>query len=562
MNRKLCFIAVLGAAAALSSCSSKLGQFKSDYFSVNPNPLEVVGEKVPATITARVPQKFFKKNAEVTVTPYLVFNGQEVASQAYRYQGEKVRGNNPVISYENGGTVTIPASYVYQPEMNQSVLELAFTVNQGKKQYVLPRVQVATGVIATAALATAATVEPSIAPDAFQRVINEKYAADIMFLINQANIRAGQLKTNAMDELNKEILATVGNKSLELKEININSYASPDGSYDWNYQLAERREKVTVNYVENQLKKDKVTEFGELTKNFTAEDWEGFKELVSKSNIQDKDLILSVLSMYKDPQQRETELRNLANVFEVLADVILPKLRYSRITASIDVIGKSDAEIMALVKSNPQELTIEEILYAATLTTDNAERMSIYKKATEIYPNDYRTWNNLGATQYVAGDFNAAKGNFQKALSVNGKCPEAKMNLGLISILNNDLAKANEYFGQAAGAAGLNNAIGIYDLKMGDNAAAARSFGDTKSNNAALAQILTKDYSKAKATLAAISNPDATTYYLTAVLGARTNNESMVITNLRQAVRLNKALGEYAATDLEFANFNLAQALN
>ncbi len=561
MNRKLCFIAVLGATVALSSCSKKLGQFKSDYFSVNPNPLEVVGEKVPATVTGRVPQKFFVKNAEVTVTPYLVFNGTEVASQSYRFQGEKVRGNNPVISYDNGGTVTIPVGYEYQPEMIQSELELAFTVNQGKKQYVLPRVKVATGVVATAAFATASTVAPSIAPDAFQRVINEKYAADIMFLINRANIRADQLKTNAMDELRKEILETSDNASRELKEININSYASPEGAYDWNYELAEKREVNTVKYMEDQLKKDKITEFGELTKNFTAEDWEGFKELVSKSNIQDKDLILSVLAMYKDPEQREREIRNLANVFEVLADQILPQLRYSRITASIDVIGKSDKEIQDLFKSNPQELSIEEILYCATLTNNNDERMRIYETAARIYPNDYRTWNNLGATQYVAGDFAAAKANFQKALSLKSNCPEAKMNLGLIAVLDKDLAKANEYFGSAAGAEGLNNALGIYYLKMGDNAAAARSFGDSKTNNAAVAQILTKDYSKAKATLSAIANPDATTYYLMAVLGARTNNESMVITNLRQAVRLDKNLAKVASEDLEFANFNLSQAL-
>lgn len=557
MNRKLCFIAVLGASVALSSCSKKLGQFQSDYFSVNPNPLEVVGDKVPATVTGRVPQKFFKKNAEVTVTPYLVFNGTEVASQAYSFQGEKVRGNNPVISYDNGGTVTIPVSYLYQPEMNSSVLELAFTVNQGSKQYVLPRVQVATGVIPTAAFATAKTVTPAIAPDAFQRIINEKYSADIMFLINVANIRAGQLKTNAMDELRKEILATAGNPSLELKEININSYASPDGPEAFNYQLAEKREKNTVNYVEGVLKKDKITEFGELTKNFTAEDWEGFKELVSKSNIQDKDLILSVLSMYKDPQQRERELRNLAAVFEVLADQILPQLRYSRITASIDVIGKSDKEIQDLFKSNPKELSVEEILYCATLTDNLNDRMKIYETATRIYPNDYRTWNNLGVTQYEAGNYNAAKANFQKALSLNAKSADAKMNLGLISILDKDYAKANEYFGQAAGADGLNNALGVYYLKMGDNASAVRAFGDSKTNNAALAQILTKDYSKAKATLAAIAKPDATTYYLKAVLAARTNNEADVKANLAKSISLDKTMSDRAANDLEFANFNI-----
>lgn len=562
MNRKLCFIVAVGAALALSSCGKKLGQFKSDYFSVNPNPLEVVGEKVPATVTGRIPAKFFVKNAEVTVTPYLVFDGQEVASQPYRFQGEKVRGNNPVISYENGGTVTVPVSYDYQDAMSKSALELAFTVNQGSKQYVLPRVKVADGVVSTAALASVAGVQPAIAPDAFQRIINEKYAADIMFLINQANIRAGELKTDAMNELKKELIAANSDTARVIKEVNVSSYASPDGSMEINERLAQQRETNTTNYIENQMKKDKITEFGDLTAQFTAEDWEGFKELVSKSNIQDKDLILSVLSMYKDPEQREKEIRNLSNVFEQLADQILPQLRYSRITASIDVIGKSDAEIERLFNVNPKALTVDELLYCATLTDNNDRRMKIYDTTARIYPNDYRAWNDLGVTQYIAGDFSAAKANFQKALSLDANSADAKMNLGLVSMLDHNYAKANEYFGAASGANDLAGALGTYYLKMGDNAAAVRAFGDTKSNNAALAQILVKDYSKAKQTLAGINRPDATTYYLMAIVGARTNNESMLNTNLRQAIRLDKKMAARAAEDLEFANFNLSKALN
>lgn len=562
MNRKLCFIVTVGAALALSSCGKKLGQFKSDYFSVNPNPLEVVGEKVPATVTGRIPAKFFVKNAEVTVTPYLVFDGQEVASQPYRFQGEKVRGNNPVISYENGGTVTVPVSYDYQDAMSKSALELAFTVNQGSKQYVLPRVKVADGVVSTAALASVAGVQPAIAPDAFQRIINEKYAADIMFLINQANIRAGELKTDAMNELKKELIAANSDTARVIKEVNVSSYASPDGTMAINERLAQQRETNTTNYIENQMKKDKITEFGDLTAQFTAEDWEGFKELVSKSNIQDKDLILSVLSMYKDPEQREKEIRNLSNVFEQLADQILPQLRYSRITASIDVIGKSDAEIERLFNVNPKALTVDELLYCATLTDNNDRRMKIYDTTARIYPNDYRAWNDLGVTQYIAGDFDAAKANFQKALSLDANSADAKMNLGLVSMLDHNYAKANEYFGAASGAKDLAGALGTYYLKMGDNAAAVRAFGDTKSNNAALAQILVKDYSKAKQTLAGINRPDATTYYLMAIVGARTNNESMLNTNLRQAIRLDKKMAARAAEDLEFANFNLSKALN
>ena len=562
MNRKIYFIAALGATLALSSCGKKLGQFSSEYFSTNPNPLEVVGEKVPATVTGRIPAKFFVKNAEVTVTPYLVYNGTETASVPYTFQGENVRGNSPVVSYDNGGTVTIPASYVYTPEMAKSELQLAFEVRQGNKQYVLPRVTVAKGVVATAALADAASVDPALAPDAFQRVINQKYAADIMFLINQANIRANQLNTDAMSELRKEIIDANAAANREIKELNIQSYASPDGSYDFNEKLAEKRESHTNDYITTQLKKDKITEFGELTKQFTAEDWAGFQELVSKSNIQDKDLILSVLSMYKDPEQREREIRNLSSVFEQLADQILPQLRYSRITASIDVIGKSDEEISRLAASNPGELTVDELLYAATLTNDPAAKTAIYDAAVRQYPNDYRTWNDLGMMQYTNGDYTAAKASFQKAASVNPKAGEPQMNLGLVELLNKNYDRANQLFGSAAGVDELGGALGTYYLKKGDNAAAVRAFGDTKSNNAALAQILTKDYSKAKSTLASIANPDATTYYLMAVLGARTNNESMLTSNLRQAVRLNPAMAAQAAADLEFANFNLSKALN
>ena len=562
MKSKVCYVMAIGAALALSSCGKKLGQFSSDNFTVNPNPLEVVGQNVPAQITARVPAKLFLQNAQVTVTPYLVYNGTETASQSYAFQGEKVRGNAPVVSYEYGGTFNIPAKFEYKPEMSKSELELAFTVTQGNKQYVLPRVKVADGVIATAAMADAATVNPALATDAFQRIINEKYAADIMFLINQANIRANQLNTDAMVELRKEIINAAGADNKVIEELNIKSYASPDGGMAINERLAENREKNTTSYLKDQLKKDKITEFGELTAQFTPEDWEGFQKLVSQSNIQDKDLILSVLSMYKDPEQREREIRNLSNVFEQLADQILPQLRYSRITASINVIGKSDAEISNLAATNPQALNVEELLYAATLTDDNEARMKIYDTAVRLFPNDYRTWNDLGMTQYIDGDYKAAEASFKKAASLAGSNNEPSMNLGLIELVNGNYSKANQLFGSAAGVSELNDALGVYYLKTGDNTAAVRAFGDSKSNNAALAQILTKDYSKAKQTLAGISTPDATTYYLMAVLGARTNNESMLNTNLRQAIRLDSKLADAARNDLEFAGFNLSKALN
>lgn len=561
MNSKHLMLLAATGAVMLTGCSKKLNQFQADYFTVNPNPLEVVGDRVPATVTARVPAKFFVKNAQVTVTPYLCFNGQEVASQPYAFQGEKVRGNAPVINYDNGGTVTIPVMYEYQPDMMKSELELAFDVRQGNKQYVLPRVKVAKGVVATAALADAATVTPALAHDKFQRIINEKYNADIHFLINQANIRDGQVKSSEMLALNQQIKDASGDKTREIEEINISSYASPEGSLDLNTRLAENREKNTSAYLKNQLKKDNVTEFGELTANFTPEDWEGFQKLVAASNIQDKELILSVLSMYKDPEQREREIRNLSSIFDQLADQILPRLRKSRITASINVIGKSDQEILDLYSSNPSALSADELLYAATLVDDNGDKMKIYETAARLYPNDYRAFNDLGLTQYVAGNYDAAKGNFAKATRLAPEAAEPQMNLGLISLMNKDYRQANQKFGAAAGLEELNDAMGTYYLMTGDANAAVKAFGNAKTNNAALAQILAKDYSKAKSTLAGVTAPNAMTYYITAILGARTNNDTMVNNNLRQAVKLDRSLADKAAKDLEFQNFNISAIL-
>ena len=320
------------------------------------------------------------------------------------------------------------------------------------------------------------------------------------------------------------------------------------------------REKNTSAYLNKELKKNNIS-FGELTAQFTPEDWEGFQKLVSASNIQDKELILSVLSMYKDPEQREREIRNLSSVFDKLAEDILPQLRYSRITATINTIGKSDEEIQQVFATNPRSLTIDELLYCATLTDDNAQKIKIYTEAAAIYPDDYRAVNDLGMTQWNAGDYKAAKISFAKAARVNPSAPEPQMNLGLVSLAEGDYPAATQKFGAAAGVSELGEAMGTAYLLQGDNAAAVRSFGNTKSNNAALAQILTKDYAKAKSTLGGILAPDATTYYLAAVLGARTKNDAMVQSNLRQAVKLDPTLKATASKDLEFANYNLSSII-
>ena len=566
MNKKMCYLAAGVLVLGLTGCSKKLGQFKSDYFSTVPTPLETVGEMVPGTVKANIPSKFMVKNAKVSATPVIQWatgagSYGEASATPVIFQGEDVRANGQVVNYANGGMVNIPFSIKYTPEMAKSNLFLDFTVDQNGKIYSLPRVKVGEGVVATSTLASAKTVTPAVAKDNFQKVISEKYTADIHFLINQANVRDGQLKSDEMIALNRQIKDASGDASRQIEEINISSYASPEGSLDLNTRLAESREKNTSAYLQKQLKKDNITEFGELTANFTPEDWEGFQKLVAASNIQDKELILSVLSMYKDPEQREKEIRNLSSIFDQLADQILPQLRKSRITASINVIGKSDQEIMNYFEKDPSKLNVDEMLYCATLYDNNADKMKVYNKAAEMYPNDYRVYNDLGLTQYVAGDYDAARANFSQAARLNPAATEPQMNLGLISLVNKDYRVANQKFGSAAGLEELGDAMGTYYLMTGDANAAVKAFGSSKSNNAALAQILTKDYSKAKSTLGAVNNPDAMTYYLTAILGARTNNDSMVSSNLRQAVKLDRSLATRALNDLEFKNFNLSAIL-
>ena len=560
MNKKLLFTLLIGGAVALTGCNKKVAPFESNYFSVNPSPLEVQGKTVPGKVTAKIPAKVFVKNAEIKVTPLLNVNGVETPGQAYTFQGEKVRGNSPVISYNQGGSFVIPVNYAYTPGMEDATLSLKFDVTQGKKQYALPNVTVAKGVNTTSTLADVATTTPAIAPDKFQRVISEKYDANINFLINQAKLRDSEVNSEDFLGFMQQIESASNDSTRQIKEIHIKSAASPEGGVEYNEKLAEKREKNTNDYLQKSFKDKNISNIGEIVGSFTAQDWEGFQKLVGESEIQDKELILSGLSMYDDPEIREREIRNMSAIFDQLAIEILPKLRYSRLSATVDVIGKSDEQIKEVYAAKPDSLTIDEILYLANLTKDNKEKINIYQTAANIYSNDYRAFNNLGACQFADGNYTEATKNIKKALELNPSCGEANVNLGLISLLNDDYENALVQLGYGAGV-NTDEARGVYYLKNGDPQAAARAFGETKSNNAALAQILTKDYSKAKKTIASISSPDATTHYLTAVLGARTNNEGLIVNSLRQAIKLDSSLKAKALKAPEFANFNIAAKL-
>ncbi|MFG6410876.1 MAG: tetratricopeptide repeat protein [Bacteroides acidifaciens] len=553
MTKKLYLPLLMAMIVALfSSCNKKMGPLSADYFTVTPQVLEAVGGKVPATINGKFPEKYFNKKAVVEVTPVLKWNGGEAKGQPATFQGEKVEGNNQSISYKMGGSYTMKTSFDYVPEMAKSELFLEFKATIGKKVITIPAVKIADGVISTSELVnnTLGNANPALGEDAFQRIIKEKHDANIMFLIQQANIRSSELKT--AKEFNKEVANVNEAANKKISNIEVSSYASPDGGVSLNTTLAENRESNTTKMLNKDLKKAKIDV--PVDAKYTAQDWEGFQELVSKSNIQDKELILRVLSMYQDPAQREQEIKNISSVYKTLADEILPQLRRSRLTLNYEIIGKSDEEIAKLASSNPSELNIEELLYAATLTNEPAKQESIYAQATKQFPNDYRAYNNLGKLAYQAGNYDKAESYFKKAASVNAT-PEVNMNLGLIALMKGDKAAAEASFGKAAGTKELGESMGNLYIAQGQYERAVNSFGDSKTNSAALAQILAKDYNKAKNTLANVERPDAYTDYLMAVLGARTNNSSMVISSLKSAVAKDSSLAKKAATDLEFAKY-------
>ncbi|MDR2806356.1 MAG: hypothetical protein LBB85_12120 [Dysgonamonadaceae bacterium] len=540
------------AVGVFTSCKSALTPLTSNYVKAEPQPLELIVNKVPVTINATFPAGWFSKNASLTVVPVLRYEGGEAVGDAYVYQGEKVAGNGQVISLKNGANVVLRSTFDYVPAMKSSQLYLTFKATVGKKTVDLPDIEIGNGVLSTAALFDASSETPAIAPDKFQRIIQEAHDANILFLIQNAELRSGELKKSDLIQW-KDIVASANAAANQKVGVEISSYASPDGGYELNEKLAEKRETNTEKYLAKEFKKAKIDT--PVNARYTAQDWDGFKALVEKSNIQDKDLILRVLSMYSDTEQREREIKNISAVYSTLAEEILPQLRRSRLTANIEIIGKSDEEIAALAQSNPQSLNVEELLYAASLASAASVKETIYKKATELFPTDARGFNNLGVIEYVKGNLSQAETLFSKANQLAGKLPEANLNLGWVALAKNDVTKAEQYFGNAAGVSELSKAQGYLAALKGNYTQAAQSFEKSESNNSALVQILSKDYNKALSTLNAVQDPNADTYYLKAIVGARTNNLTNVVSNLKQAVSLNPDLATQALKDLEFSKF-------
>lgn len=549
--KKSFFFASVIAMAVLTSCGTAV---QPEQVTVNPSPLTVVGDNVDATITGTFPVKKFSKKAVLTVTPVLKYEGGEAVGEPVTYVGEKAKENGKTVSYKEGAKYSQQASFKYVPAMAKSELYLRFTAKNGNKTVEIPDMKVADGVVATAKLAQAQDVKPQITADKFQRIIQEMQEADIRFLIQQSNLRNSELKTQEMKDLQAAIKDADQDEKKAINKLEVSGYASPDGGVKLNSTLADARQANAQKYLQKQLKKNKVK--AEIESSVTAQDWEGFQKAMEESNIQDKDLVLRVLSMYSDPEEREAQIKNLSAVYKTIADEILPELRRSRLILTTDLIGKSDEEIAELAKNDPASLNVEELLYAATLTKDANEQMVIYKKAVELFPNDYRGYNNMGMLYFNQGSIAEARRSYTQALKIASNNPDVNYNAGVAALADNDLAMAQQYLGKAAGTQGdLNAAMGTLYTMKGEYAAAKNAYGDKPSNNAAVQQILNEDYAAARQTLARVENPNATTAYLAAIVGARTNDRDAVYSNLKAAIQRDAQFRKKAQKDIEFAKY-------
>lgn len=458
MKRTLRTVAVLALAGfVISSCASlnKMKKMEGDIaYKVTPEMLEAKGGQVDVKIDATIPAKYFNKKVTLVATPVLKFqNGGEKAYEPKTFQGEKVQGNNEVVPYAAGKTVSYSGQVPFEEGMRVSGLYIKFVGSKGAKSVDYESRKIADGVLATATLVNNAPAT-AIGADKFERITKEEQEAAIYYLINSAQIRTKEMKSEDIKAMEKFIKDAKAAEDMELKNIQIQSYASPDGPMSLNEKLAGNREGAADKFVKNNMKKNKVDEYKDLDffkKYVVAEDWEGFKKAMEESNIRDKELILRVLAMHSDPEVREREIKNISSAYSVVADQILPKLRRSKFVVNADRIGKSDEQIRDLAKSNPSELNVEELLYAATLFDNNGDKLAVYEAAMKQFPNDWRGFNDAGMVLFEMGKVNEAKADFQKADQLSANNKTVKNNLGAVELKNGNLKDAEVLFGAATG---------------------------------------------------------------------------------------------------------------
>lgn len=547
---------LLLATITLTAGAAKLEPMKKENLTVVPAVLKAEQGRVEVTISVVVPAKYMHKKAVLTMTPVLryVQDGEQQTAKghALTLQGEKVQGNEQTVNYKEGGNFTIKTSFDYVPAMHKSELWLEQDATIGDKQTKLEALKLADGVLATGELyrMTLTSARPAMAAFAFERTMAQKQEANIRFLIEQTELRKSELKSGSVQEF-VSLLQRISadNRNMALKNVQVSAYASPDGGVTLNERLASKRQQNTEDYVKQQLKQAKVQ--GDVEASYTAQDWEGFQQLVKASDIQDKDVILRVLSMYQDPEEREQQIRNMSHGFKELADGILPELRRARMTIHYETMGRSDQQIADQLKNDASKLSVEELLYAASIAQTAVEKEQIYRTAVKQYADDVRAYNNLGALAFDRGSYNEAKQWLEQALQRQANHAETNANLGLLALQQGDLFAAERYIGRASGADNQQEVLGNLHLAQGKYAQAEQDFGDMKTNSAALAQLMNNDYAKATQTLDGISKADGITYYLKAIVQARQGNAAAAQQLKSEAIERYPWLSRWASEDLE-----------
>ncbi len=560
MKRFRSFFILILAAIVMTSCSG-LNKMKKNSglvkYEVTPKVLQADAGAVTVTIKGTFPAKYFDKKTTVTLTPVLTYAGGETAFEKVQVvQGESVQANNKVISY-TGGDFTYTGSVPYSEAMKISELKLKIKAVRGGKTLDFDPVKLADGVIATSTLVDKYG-RPIILKDNFARITPEAQIAAINYLINSSELQGKELKKEDIALLKDYIIKVSTDKDRQFKGTVISSYASPDGPMTVNEPLSKHRGETADKFIKKTFGKiDAAKGSNFFDSKTTAEDWDGFKTEVEGSSIQDKDLILRVLSMYSDPDVREKEIKNMAAAFDVLKTDILPKLRRSKLIVNVDKIGRTDEQILAAIQSDPKSLSIEEMLYAATLTKDLNVQLKYYQIAADNFPKCIRAHNNIGCTQMALGKVDAAIAEFEAAKAIQNN-DVVKNNLGFGALLKGDIAKAEGYFtSMTASTPESKWGLGVIAVTRGEYDKAVNLFGTEPSFNLALAQVLKGDVNKAKATLDNLKElcKCGKPSYLKAIVGARLDDKNYMLAGLKEAIGLKADWKAYAKTDIEFAKY-------
>ena len=559
MKKVSYFVSLVLAVALLSSCgglNKMLKEAGNVNYQVEPEVLEAHSGNVAVTITGSFPESYFNKKATLEAVPVLVYEGGETKFESVTVQGEDVEANNEEIKF-TGDNFTYSATIPFNEEMRVSELILKITASMGDNSVTLPDVKLADGVVATSTLAKKYG-HPILIGDMFKRVIPESKKADIHYVINRANVRGSELKAEDIDALKTYLMEAAEKVNYKITGTEISAYASPDGPLELNEKLSGKRAETAGAFFTRELKKAKIEEGKEegfLKTTKTAEDWDGFKELLQKSDVQDKELILRVLSMHSDPVVREKEIKNMSEAFEVLKDDILPKLRRSKLIVNVDVVGFSDEEILNYIETNPDTLGLEAILFAATLTEDAEKQLKYYEMASKKAPKCFRAVNGMGYTLMKMGKVEESEKAFTKAQELKDG-DYVKNNLGFVALVQGDLEKAEGYFTSMEKLTDESNfGLGVINIINGNYSDAVNYFGTTPSFNSALAKLLDGNNTGAKNTLEAIDHKCPWGDYLKAVVGARMDDENYMIENLKAAVAAIDELKALAKTDMEFGKY-------